>query len=448
MKKILYIFTIFLLISGCKKSAFVAEFDQLPEERMSESIALVRNTLTSAPNGWTATLSTAAGGGFGFYMTFDDQQAVNMYADLTDEASTTSVTSTYRVKTGLGANLIFDTYNYISMLADPGSAIFGGTQPTGFKSDVEFTYVRSSADSIVFIGKQYRQLLKMARATAAQKASYTSGAYKTAINKLKNFFTTVKYPYIDVASGANTLKVGFNLNTTSVLASGKRATLTAILEDGTSTATATGKFAFTLNGAEFIGPDFVYQGIIFVRLAWKDSNTLALYDTTGKEYILKSSPVPLTPLTLLFGYPSSFTYRKITIPGTGLPGGVTSGFNSVYATVISNFAAGNRSINFVTVTLTSNSSLQVFVSYTSGASVFTGTADFTYTRNGDVITLGATPVTSANWTTRAVQLLPLTNYMTSGPFKIDWVVSTAVTTEVLGGLYRTADPSSFLYGTL
>lgn len=448
MKKIVYIFITFLIVSGCKKSSFVADFDQSPEERMSASIALVNTTLTSATNGWNATLSTSAGGGFGFYMSFDDQQNVSMYADLTDDASIKSINSTYRVKTGLGADLIFDTYNYISMLADPTSTVFGGTQPTGFKSDVEFTYVRSSADSIVFIGKQYRQLLKMVKATADQKAVYTAGGYKTAINKVKNYFTAVKYPYIEVTSGASLLKVGFSLNGTSTLGSGKRATLTGLLEDGVTPASGTGKFAFTLNGADFVGSPFVYQGITFVRLAWKDVSTLALYDVAGKEYVLKSSPTPLTPLNLLFGFPSTFTYRKITIPGTGLPTGVTSGFNSVYTAVLNNFVASTRVVNYTTITLTSNSSLQVYVSYNSGTTLFNATADYTYTRNGDVITLGPSPVYSNNWTTRAAQLLPLTNYMLTGPFKIDWVTSTAVSTEVLGGLYRTADATSFIYGVL
>lgn len=447
MKKILYFFITLLIISGCKKSSFVSDFDQTPQDRMATSVAAVSNTLTSASNGWVATLSTSAGGGFGFYMTFDDKQNVSMYADLTDDASITSASSTYRVKTGLGADLIFDTYNYLAMLADPNASAFGGTQPTGFKSDVEFTFVRTSADSIIFIGKQYRQLLKMVKATAAQKATYTAGGYKTAINKVKDYFTTVKYPYIEVASGATTLKVAFSLNTTSTLAFGKRSVLTGILEDGVSTATGSGKFAFTLGGADFVGSDFVYQGITFVRLGWKDATTLALYDSTGKEYVLKSSPAPLTPLTLLFGFPSTFTYRKITITGS-LPTGVTSGFNSVYGTVLSNFVSTSRVVNYTTVTLTGNSTLQVYVSYNSGASAFVATADYTYTRNGDVITLGASPAYSANWVTRATQLLPLTNYMLSGPFKIDWVTSTNPNAGLLGGLYRTADASSFLYGAL
>lgn len=450
MKRILYFFIASLIISGCTKSAFVADFDQSPQDRMATSVSLVSNTLVGASNGWIATLPTAAGGGFAFYMTFDNQQNVSMYADLKDDASIASATSTYRVKTGLGADLIFDTYNYISLLADPTSSAFGGTQPTGFKSDVEFTYVRSTTDSIIFIGKQFRQPLKMVKATATQKLAYTTGGYKTAINKVKDYFNVVKFPYIEVSSGTTVLKVAFNLNTTTTLGTGKRSALTGVLIDGVSTASSTGKFAFTLSGADFVGDDFVYQGITFVRLAWKDATTLALYDATGKEYVLKSSPTPLTPLTLLFGYPTTFTYRKITIPGTGLPTGVTSGFTSVYNSMLSLFAASGRTVNYTTIALTSNSTLQVYIMYTSNSSglSFVASADYAYTRTGDVITLSASPALNNNWVTRAIQVKPLADYMLTGPFKIDWVASTTSSSDLIGGLYRTADMNSFIYGLL
>ncbi|RQO72602.1 hypothetical protein DBR40_14945 [Pedobacter sp. KBW01] len=456
MRKILYFFITLLIISGCKKSSFVSDFDQTPEDRMATSIALVSNTLTSASNGWVATLSTSAGGGFGFYMTFDNQQNVSMYADLTDDASITSANSTYRVKTGLGADLIFDTYNYLSMLADPNASAFGGTQPTGFKSDVEFTYVRSSADSIVFIGKQYRQLLKMVKATAAQKATYTAGGYKTAINKVKDYFAAVKYPYIEITSGSAVLKVGLSVNTSSGLASGKRGTLTGVLADGVSTASGTGKFAFNLTGADFVGSDFVYQGITFVRLAWKDAATLALYDSTGKEYILKSNPVPLTPLALLYGFPTTYTYRKIMIGGTSpvaggalLPSGVTSQFNTVYQAMVTRLAALSpaRTIVGISFTLTGNSTAILNVSPNNGTSTFSANATFSYSITDGVITL-TKPIYDSNWTARGTEYDGIKNFFLSGPFKIDWVTSTNPSSPLLGGLYRVADATSFFYGTL
>lgn len=448
MKRILYLFMTCLVMASCKKESFVSVFDQKPEERMAESIGVVNTILTSAPNGWVATLPTNAGGAYGFYMTFGADQNVTMYGDLNDNTATTLRTSTFRIKGGLGAELIFDTYNHISMLADPNASSFGGVTGTGYKSDVEFTYVRSTADSIIFVGKAYRQPFAMVKATAAQKTAYTSGGLKASSDKLKSFFATTQNAYIDVTSGSTTLKVGLSVNFTNVLASGKRVSLTGLLTDG-SVASAVNKIAITADGISMTSPGLVYQGITFVKFAWKDATTLAMYDSANKEYIVKSNPVPLTPLPLLFGFPSSYTYRKITISSTGLPPGVTSKFTAVYNEMVTKFGGGGRTIASTTFALTSNSVFEVTINYVSSAgAAFVASAAYGYTRNGDVITLDNNPVGNVNWPTRAAEIKPLADYMLTGPFRIDWASSTTPNVGLLGGLYRTADASSFIYGTL
>lgn len=129
---------------------------------------------------------------------------------------------------------------------------------------------------------------------------------------------------------------------------------------------------------------------------------------------------------------------------------VTSGFNAAYNQMLALFTASGRSVVSTTFSLASNTTFSVAVAYMSGTSAFTATVNFNYTRNGDVITLDNIPVVTSdnNWTTRAVQVKPLADYIVSGPFKIDWVSSTNPNSPTLGGLYRTADASSFIYGTL
>lgn len=444
-------------MASCKRDSFVSDFDQKPEERMSEAIGLVNNTLTSAPNGWIATLPTNAGGAYGFYMTFDANQKVTMYGDLNDNTATNLGTSTYRVKAGLGANLVFDTYNYIAMLADPNASVFGGVTGTGLKSDVEFTYVRSTPDSIIFVGKAYRQPLAMIKATAAQKAAYTSGGLKTTSDKLKSFFTTTKNPYIEVSQGNTVVKAALNINFTNVLASGKRATLTGILADGVTVATGTNKIALTTDGISMTAAGLVFQGVTFIKIAWKDATTLAMYDSTGKEYIIKSNPIPLTPLPLLFGYPTTYAYRKITIGGTSpvvggalLPSGVTSQFNAIYQALVTKLASLSpaRTIVGISFTLTNNSTAVVNISPNNGTTTYSANATFNYSITDGVITL-TNPVYDSNWTARGTEYDGIKNFFLSGPFKIDWVVSSnPANTNLLGGLYRVADPTSFFYGNL
>lgn len=446
MKKILNLFAICLVSASCTKDSFVSDFDQKPEERMAASINEITTTLTTGANGWVATLPTSAGGAYGFYMKFEPSQEVAMYADLNSTTSTVQGKSTFRVKGGLGAELVFDTYSYLSMLTDPNSSVYGGTTGSGHKSDVEFTYVRSTADSIFFIGKNYRQTLTMVKATAAQKTAYLAGDLKKNIDKLIAFFATTKYPYIEIGTGANMLKAGVGLNFSNDLAIGKRIELSALKGDVVTS--AKGKFAIGLDGMTITDGGFTYEGIRFVRVTWKDATTLAMYDNAGKEYIIKSNPVPVTPLYLSFGFQSTFPYKRITIPTAGLPTGVTSGFTAVYQQMQALFVAGGRSVVSTSFILVSNSVFRVEINYLSGTSPFVASADYGYTKVGDIITLDNNPVGNVNWPTRAVQIKPLADYMLTGPFKIDWVSSTNPNAGNLGGLYRTANPSSFIYGSL
>lgn len=286
-----------LSLAGCTKNTFVANFDQKPEERMATSIAEVNTVLTSASNGWVANLSTLAGGGYGFYMNFGVNQDVAMYGDLNDNTSAKLGTSTFRVKTGLGVDLVFDTYNYISMLADPNPSTFGGVTGSGYKSDVEFIYERSNADTIIFTGKVYRQPLVLVKATVAQKAIYTTvDGYKTAINKVKNFFETISNPYIEVVSEGTTQMVALSIDVSNSLTAGKRTIFASVLTDGKTIRSVTQKYAFNSEGINIVNGGVVWGNITFVSFKWKDATTMAVYDSTGKEYIIKSSPVAILPL--------------------------------------------------------------------------------------------------------------------------------------------------------
>lgn len=446
MKKLFILFTALIAFGSCKKSSDPV-FEQKPEERLKESITEVRAKLLSSPSGWIATLPTFAGGGYGFYMSFDEAENVKMMGDLNNTSIVTPGTSTYRLKTVLGTELIFDTFNYISLLVDPVPSVFGGAAATGYKSDIEFVHNRSTADSLFFTGKKYGQPLVMVKATAAQKALYEAGDYKTAIDKFKAFFSNTRNPYIEYTSGNATLRAGMSLDFNNTLATGKRVNFTGVLADGASTAAGTAKFALKLDGADLLGGGLVFNGITFVKILWKDATTLAVYDKTGKEYIIKSNPTPLTPLYLLLKY--NGTYRRISV-GSSLPTGVNSKFNAIYQALATRLGAlsPRRTIVSITFTLTNSTTATVAVSPNNGTSTFVANATFNYTINNDVITL-TNPAYDGNWTARGTEYDGVRDFFLSGPFKIDWVTSTDPANALtMGGLYRVADPTSYFYGGL
>ena len=205
---------------------------------------MVKTTLTSAPDGWVGVMPTGLGGGYGFYMTFDENQVVTMYADLNDSTSSKVRQSQYRIRQDMGTALTFDTYTYITLLNDPTPSVFGGNIREGFRSDIDFIFDYATSDSIVFIGKRYRQKLALARATAAQKAQYTTGGYLAQINAFKKFFSDNPNAYIEMDNGAQ--KVALEQNSSNNLSAGKRVTITAIKADG-SVVSAVGKFAYTVD---------------------------------------------------------------------------------------------------------------------------------------------------------------------------------------------------------
>jgi hypothetical protein len=384
MKKLIYLFSILLVVAGCKKSAYESAFGDRPETRTANAISEVNTKLTTATDGWVGTLSTQEGGGYGFYMNFDaTTQVVNMYADMTDATATVLGKSTFRVKANAGAELIFDTYNYISLPADPDPSSFGGETGAGFRSDVEFIYDHSTADSILFTGKKYRQPLVMVKATAAQKALFAGGGYKTAIDKMKTFFQTIKNPYIDITAGSAALKAGITMNASNDRSTGKRFSFTGLAADGKTVGSGDSKFAFSLEGADLLNAGLVYEGVSFKKIRWKDATTLAFYDAAGKEYVVKSSPSPLLPLYILMGagYKSITTPNATTYPGWG------SDFiarRATAATGVSRWSLSTGSLRLSELNFTFNdvTKKMVLVANTpAGTSSFSLTFNYTYTKS-------------------------------------------------------------------
>ena len=125
MKRIFLCIAVLSIMISCKKTSYVAKFDKLPQERIAEQLSLVSNALSSSPNGWVATLPTQAGGGYGFYISFDKELNVSMYGDMTATSSSVLGSSYYRIKQDMGTELVFDTYNYISILNDPNANPWG-----------------------------------------------------------------------------------------------------------------------------------------------------------------------------------------------------------------------------------------------------------------------------------------------------------------------------------
>ncbi len=445
MKSIKFIIAILALSTiwlGCERKSYVAAFDELPQERVAKVIDSVRTILTGAPNGWIGVLATGTGGGFGFYMDFDSQEQVKMVADLTNTSSAELYTSRYRVRQDAGVALSFDTYNYISILNSPNNNDFGGTVRDGFRSDIDFIYERATADSIFFVGKRYRQSFKLVKATADQKVRYTNGGYRTAIANFKNFFSTKFNNYIEI----DNTKVAIGAVTDSSLASGKRMSFTRTV-DGSAVA-ITKKFAFTVDQIALVDTGAFILEKQLLHASWKDANTLAMYDATGAEYVIKQNPTPLIDFLSVYAYNKA--YNSIFVSTGVLPPGVTSDFNAIYTALVSRFASSGRTIRDFEVKLNNSNTLAIRINYYANANpatVFLAEALSSYTFEDGIIKLSGALSINGNWNTRAAQIADFGSFFQGKSFKPDWVTS-SVPGLNLGGLYRTDQPTAVVYGIM
>ncbi|OQP58989.1 DUF4302 domain-containing protein [Niastella populi] len=436
MKKLLYILSAAILFTACKKDT-AKIFDETPEERMSARIDELKTALVGSEHGWTAFLSTTGSGGYGFYMDFEPSQSLVMVADLNDESATNANTSTFRIKWVMNATLIFDTYNYITMLQDPVPSVYGGVAGSGMKSDVEFEFIRMNGDTIVMKGFKYKNDLILVKATAVQKTRYLSSAFKANIDDITSFFVTKQNNYFNINGITN--QIEFVLDK-----SGKTAKFQYLNDNGNVTQT-TAKYSYVDDGILF-DDGFTVNGVVFIR-GKIENGEFVLYAADGTKYTLKQNAIPVLPMPLLFAY--NGTYRELYI-GSNLPAGVTSGFNTAYNGCVAKFAAMSpkRTLVDVRFVLTNSTTATVITRNNNGTSTFIANATFQYVYNNGIITL-SNPTYDGNWTARTAQLIDIQNYFaTGGPFKVDYVQSTNPGVTNLGGLYRVSDNTSFFYGTL
>jgi hypothetical protein len=436
MKQLLYIFSAALLFTACKKDT-AKVFEETPEERMSARINELNSTLLGAEHGWKAFLTTSGSGGYGFYMDFDPSQSLTMVADLNNESITKTNTSTFRIKWVMNATLIFDTYNYITMLQDPVPSVYGGTAGSGMKSDIEFEYMRQNGDTVVLRGFKYKNDLILVKLTAEQKNRYLSSAFKANIDEITNFFIAKQNNYLNL-DGINN-KIEFVLDKATKVAKFQ------YLDNNGNVQQVTTKYSYEDIGVNF-DEGFVFNGITYIK-GGVENGEFVLYAADGTKYILKQHTQPILPMPLMFAY--NGTYKELYI-GSSLPAGVTSGFNTAYNASVTKFAAMSpkRTLVDVRFILTNSTTANVLTRNNNGTTIFTATATYRYTLNNGILTL-SNATYDGNWANRTTQLIDIQNYFANGsPFRLDYVQSTNPNVTNLGGLYRVADNTSFFYGTL
>lgn len=209
MKKFALFFIIITsLLSACKKDTDYI-FDQTPDERINASLAKYQSILSGAENGWKAYIKVAndAKSVYSFYFKFNAANRVTMVSDFDTVSAKTVQESGYRLRQQQQPTLIFDTYSYVHVLADPNednlgvvSNVNGGPVGQGLLSDFEFIFDKDSitVDTLKMLGKVNGATLTLVRASKAEADFFTGGQWTNLVAKyISNFLTYYQRLTID-----------------------------------------------------------------------------------------------------------------------------------------------------------------------------------------------------------------------------------------------------------
>jgi len=182
---------IVLVFSACQKDKTL--FEQSPDARLNAALDKYEKALTGASSGWKATLRNSRGDVYNFHLRFNNANRVFMFADINSEAASTEKESSYRLKAMQTPALIFDTYSYMHILADPDGSVNGGSNGVGLASDFEFAIDSLVADSILLTGRRYGTKLKLVKAVQQDLDAWQNGGWLKVlslenISKIQNYF--------------------------------------------------------------------------------------------------------------------------------------------------------------------------------------------------------------------------------------------------------------------
>ncbi|MCE7040560.1 DUF4302 domain-containing protein [Dyadobacter sp. CY312] len=285
-KSILY----FLLLSAgfwsCENKD-ESVFEKTTDERLNEALGAYEKQLSEAAYGWNAVVYPGNESSYGFYMKFDDKNRVSMYSDFTETSAKTPKESSYRLKAMQTPTLIFDTYGYMHLLADPDGGVNGGNDGDGLLSDFEFAIYPDSVttDRIVFVGRKNQSKLILTRATQAQQTAFNGGgqAAGLAFNNISKYQVYFK-------------RLTFNGVTYEIAVNQVDRIIKLTWLDGTTVRTFTTTYYYDSEGLVFAKPFVNGSNTIngFNKITWDESRTQLSVSVNGTTSVIGTAIRPLS----------------------------------------------------------------------------------------------------------------------------------------------------------
>lgn len=314
-----------LMLTGCTKKSDLL-FPGTADERISESLKAYQDKLSGAP-GWklfvypSGLLSLGIEvGGLTYYMKFTSANRVTMIGDFNQSMADTAKESSYRLKSLQKTSLIFDTYSYIHVAADPEGSISespSGMNGFGWGTDFDFGFTSALPGDTLFLEGNFNHSMAVMIPLSQEEADAAFGGQLGHIVAVtKEFNDENSFLYFPATDGH---KIGVAFNLTLFILNFNH------LDENGNLVTVSAPFSRTTTGIHFKNPVTV-GGYTFQDLVWDDAQKTYYIEAGGNRVNITDAGTPVIPFDKLLGS----AINTIVVPPDSLPGQSTS-FRTAFA---------------------------------------------------------------------------------------------------------------------
>ena len=391
MKIIKYIFTVTLLsvlFIGCTKKTDEI-FDRSVDERLTDALTALQTKLTTGA-GWKLFVypkglegdQDIKVGGLTYYVKFTNANRVTMVSDFAPNKvpalAAAPKESGYRLKALQRPSLIFDTYSYMHIAADPDPNVSispTGSGGYGYGTDFSFAFTDiTPKDTMRLEGNFNNSEAVLVKATQAEMdAAFNNSRLRDIINFTSAYQTASPFLYFPAGSNLN---VGIGFDFTHLM-------MTFSYVEAGNLVSKKIPSSYTTYGIHLGSPTSI-GSYTFQDIYWDDAKKIyyIMSGATRVEFQNSATPVVTLPLTNIIG---AGQYTTISVPpGAALPN-MSPLFITRYNAAVGGMLSGPYGLKTDDMDFVFNAAMktmQVNVYVFQGTAGYLAQYNYTYTVDG------------------------------------------------------------------
>ena len=412
-----------ITFSGCVKKVDDV-FSETPDQRLAKVLTAYKDALMAAP-GWKLFVypkglesQDIEVGGLTYYVTFPDSNRTAMVGSFNTVTADAPKESSWHLKATQRPSLVFDTYSYIHIAADPDETVsFSPTQQGGYGwgSDYYFSFREVEPRDTLFLEGNFNQSdAIMLRATQEEIDAAFSGRLKQIVEITNNLPKTTSFLFFNASDNS---KVGLAFNNLLFR-------LNFVYLNSGELQTINVPFSHTTDGIHLKSPVTI-GGYTFQDLIWDDAVDRYYINTGSGRVDINNSATPLIPMNEVLGK----YVLTISVPDDSTLPGQSATFAAVYDDIKNSLKNSGFNLDLHDIDFTfddASKTMGMLVNVTQNGVPFIAAYLYDYTPlSASNVTKFTRSLTNGNGNAVEQEMTPLLDYIDNDDFKVDYVTGSA-----------------------